>query len=70
MLIPLEGDRLLFTRRLVALVRRDGRTDIVVRDGPVEATGLTPKTLRERQRRLWSRGRTEAMNLLQGGQER
>lgn len=67
MLIPLEGDRLLLTDDLVALVRRDGMTDVIVRDGPKGSTSLTPKTLRERQRKLWSRGRIEAMNLLQGG---
>jgi hypothetical protein len=69
MIIPLEGDRLLLmTDDLVALVRRDdGVTEIIGSKGARGTTGFTPKTLKERHRRLWSRGRFLAASLLQGG---
>ncbi|MBL3591963.1 MAG: hypothetical protein JMJ93_00490 [Synergistaceae bacterium] len=69
MIIPLEGERLVLMADVVALVRGDGLTEIVGRDGSLRTTGLTPMTLRARHRKLWTGGRLRAANLLQGGHD-
>lgn len=50
MFLPLEGDDLIHLGRVVALVRDEGETAIVLRDGTVLATGFTPRTLAQRHR--------------------
>jgi hypothetical protein len=44
----LENDEVFFMDRVVALVRADGRTEIVMKDGAVRATAFTPATLARR----------------------
>jgi hypothetical protein len=50
MFLPLEGDDLIHLGRVVALVRDEGETAVVLRDGTVMATGFTPRTLAKRHR--------------------
>lgn len=52
MFLPLEENDLVHMDRIVALVRDEGETAIILRDGSVMATGFTPRTLARRYAEL------------------
>ena len=52
MFFPLEENDLVHMGRVVALVRDDGETAVILRDGSVMATGFTPRTLARRYAEL------------------
>lgn len=52
MFLPLEENDLVHMGRIVALVRDESETAIVLRDGSVMATGFTPRTLARRYAEL------------------
>ncbi|HOU33546.1 MAG TPA: hypothetical protein PLY89_09395, partial [Synergistaceae bacterium] len=58
MFLPLEENDLVHMGRVVALVRDDGETAVILRDGSVMATGFTPRTLARRHAELAQRLRT------------
>ncbi|MDD2518027.1 MAG: hypothetical protein PHE57_05195 [Synergistales bacterium] len=53
--------------RVLALVRFEGETAVLLRDGSVMATGFTPPTLARRSARFVEKGKALAQSLRQGG---
>jgi hypothetical protein len=49
----LEDDDVALMENVVALVRGDGETAILMADNKVKATGFTPRTLARRSSRFW-----------------
>lgn len=52
MFLPLEENDLVHMGRIVALVRDESETAIILQDGSVMATGFTPRTLARRYAEL------------------
>lgn len=63
MFLPLEGENLVDLDHVVALVRHKEHTDIVMKDGSVRTTGLTPLTLAKRAERFASEAAKNARDL-------
>jgi hypothetical protein len=49
----LEGDDIVLMDKVVALVRADGETAILMRDGAVKPAGFTPITISKRSDKFW-----------------
>ena len=53
MFLLLEEENTVLTDNIVALIRGDGETAILMRDNTVRVTGFTPQTLERRSRKFW-----------------
>lgn len=58
MYLMLEKNGAVLAERVVALVRGDGETGMIMRDGAVEKSCFTPFTICRRSEKFW----TEAIN--------
>ncbi|HOI82581.1 MAG TPA: hypothetical protein PLP89_05125 [Synergistales bacterium] len=63
----LEENMMVHMGRVLALVRFEGETAVLLRDGSVMATGFTPPTLARRSARFVEKGKALAQSLRQGG---
>lgn len=63
----LEENMMVHLGRVLALVRFEGETAVLLRDGSVMATGFTPPTLARRSSRFMEEGTGSARPLRQGG---
>ncbi|HOG14743.1 MAG TPA: hypothetical protein PLY39_06265 [Synergistales bacterium] len=63
----LEESMMVHLGRVLALVRYEGETAVLLRDGSVMATGFTPPTLARRSSRFMEEGIGSARPLRQGG---
>lgn len=63
----LEENMMVHMGRILALVRFEGETAVLLRDGSVMATGFTPPTLARRSARFVEKGKALAQSLRQGG---
>lgn len=54
MYLLLEDNDVVFIERVVALVRTDGETKIVMRDGALGTSCFTPLTLDRRSEKYWT----------------
>ncbi|HBG14186.1 MAG TPA: hypothetical protein DDW96_02490 [Synergistaceae bacterium] len=63
----LEENMMVHMGRVLALVRFEGETAVLLRDGTVMATGFTPLTLARRSARFMEEGKALAQSLRQGG---
>ncbi|MDD3134582.1 MAG: hypothetical protein PHQ51_08255 [Synergistales bacterium] len=67
MFLLLEENMMVHMGRVLALVRFEGETAVLLRDGSVMATGFTPPTLARRSARFVEKGKALAQSLRQGG---
>lgn len=67
MFLLLEENMLVHMERVLALVRFEGETAVLMRDGSVMATGFTPLTISKRSKRFMKEGKDKAFALRQGG---
>ncbi|MDO9508031.1 MAG: hypothetical protein Q7I97_01590 [Thermovirgaceae bacterium] len=67
MFLLLEESMLVHVGRVLALVRFEGETAVLLRDGSVMATGFTPPTIAKRSGRFMEEGKERARVLRQGG---
>jgi hypothetical protein len=63
----LEGNDAIHIDRVLALVREEKETAVILRDGSVMATGFTPLTIARRSRRFLEKGKAEAERIRRGG---
>lgn len=63
----LEENMMVHMGRVLALVRFEGETAVLLRDGTVMATGFTPPTLARRSACFMEEGKALAQSLRQGG---
>ncbi len=67
MFLLLEGNGAIHIDRVLALVREENETAVILRDGSVMATGFTPLTIDRRSRRFLEKGKAEAERIRRGG---
>jgi hypothetical protein len=55
MFLFLENDDVVFLDTVTALIRGEGRTIVLMRDGSARVTCFTPLTLQKRGEKFWSK---------------
>jgi hypothetical protein len=63
----LEENMMVHMGRVLALVRFEGETAVLLKDGSVMATGFTPLTISRRSERFMREGEEMARSMRQGG---
>ena len=63
----LEENMMVHMDRVLALVRFEGETAVLLKDGSVMATGFTPLTISRRSKRFMREGEEMARSMRQGG---
>ena len=58
MFLFLENDDVIFLDEVTALIRGEGRTAVLMRDGSARDTCFTPLTLQKRGEKFWSRAKS------------
>lgn len=67
MFLLLEESMTVHMGRVIALVRFEGETAVLLRDGSVMATGFTPATIARRSERFMEKGKERVRSMRQGG---
>ena len=67
MFLLLEENMMVHMDRVLALVRFEGETAVLLKDGSVMATGFTPLTSSRRSERFMREGEEMARSMRQGG---
>ena len=70
MFLFLEDDNIVILENVVSLVRRDGRTRILLRGGDERESGFTPLVIDRRSGNFWNRGDGRGIKRLNGGNSR
>ncbi|MDR2780318.1 MAG: hypothetical protein LBB28_04255 [Synergistaceae bacterium] len=63
----LEDDNIIILENVVALVRRDGGTRVLLRCGNERESGFTPLVIDRRSRNFGNRGDGRGIKMLNGG---